>query len=277
MRHPKLVLREHALSPKKSFGQNFLIDQRVAEAIADLCRPDGGTVVELGAGLGALSRPLAARAARVIVVERDRDLVPVLRQELAAEIEGDRVEVLEADAKALDLEALFSGRPAPHVLCGNLPYQITGPLLTLSMAAAAQLSRAVFLVQLEVGERLVASAGSAAYGALSVFAQASFSIERARRLGPGAFYPEPGVASQVVVLTPLQAPTEESPTFRELVRSAFQKRRKTLLNAWRGVADLDEEGLRGAAGKAGVDLSARGETLGVLEFARMARAVDEAR
>ncbi|MBM4376589.1 MAG: ribosomal RNA small subunit methyltransferase A [Deltaproteobacteria bacterium] len=263
------VLRERGLAPKKSFGQNFLQDAAIADRIAELATtPVGGTVVEIGAGAGALTAPLAARAHRVVAIERDRDLVPVL-----AELFHDspNVEVLEADAAQVDWARHFAEGPRPHVLAGNLPYQITGRLLELAVHASRALDRAVFMVQREVADRLVARPGEDDYGALSVFTQAAFHVERALKVPPGAFFPAPSVDSAVVTLTPLAPPrAEETEAFRELVRRAFAQRRKTLRNAWKGVFGWRLEELDEAAAAARVDLTVRGETLAVEDFARMA-------
>jgi 16S rRNA (adenine1518-N6/adenine1519-N6)-dimethyltransferase len=231
-------------------------------------------VIELGAGLGALTRPLLERAARVIAVERDRDLVPVLQQSFEAPIAEGRLVVVEADAKTLDLGPLFEGAPRPHVLAGNLPFQITGPLVTLAIHAQPLLERVVFLVQLEVGDRLAARAGSDDYGALSVFAQASFVVERALVVRRGAFYPQPNVDSCVVVMTPRRPAIAETVVFRALVKQAFGMRRKKLSNAWQGVGKASRAELAACAEQAGIDLSRRGEELTPEEFERMARVLE---
>lgn len=271
---PKSRLSELGLAPKRSFGQNFLHDEGIARRIAELAAPPGASVVEIGAGLGALTRPLLERAAYVVAVERDRDLVPALRAELEAAEARGALRILEADAKGLDVAALLRGHPRPHVLAGNLPYQITGPLLELAVRSSGALDRAVFLVQLEVAARLAAPPAHSAYGALSVFVQAAFDVTRPIVVRRGAFYPEPNVDSAVIVLTPRAEPTPETATFSALVRAAFAMRRKKLANAWRGVLGLDAARLAAAAERAGVDLESRGERLGVGDFARMAEAVD---
>jgi 16S rRNA (adenine1518-N6/adenine1519-N6)-dimethyltransferase len=271
-RDPRLVLREAGLRPKKSFGQNFLVADAVTRAIAGACVPEPergrARVVEIGAGTGALTRELARRAASVVAIERDRDLVPVLRREIT---EGC-VQVVEADAASIDLPGLL-GAPSPEsprVLCGNLPYAITGPLLRLAVENAGCFERAVFMVQDEVAARLVASPGDKDWGGLTVFVRAAFALRRIMRVPPGAFHPPPDVTSAVVELVPLQPPrARETPAFRALVRAAFQSRRKTLRNAWRGLAK-DEPSLKVAADRAGIALEARGETLDVEAFARMA-------
>ncbi len=272
---PKSTLARHSLFAKRHFGQNFLADAHLAARIADLCTsPPGGTVIELGAGLGALTRPLLERAARVIAVERDRDLVPVLHAEFPQAIAEGRLRMQEADAKSVDLAALIGDGPRPHVLAGNLPYQISGPLLERAVTHGALFDRVVFLLQLEVADRLAAQPGDDAYGALSVFAQARFSPRRAFVVRRGAFYPQPRVDSAVVVLEPRSEAIAETEALRQLVHAAFGKRRKKLANAWKGLFGLDAAALAGAAERAGIDLGARGETLDVAAFARMAQEIE---
>lgn len=267
---PKVLLERYGLRPKYSFGQNFLADERLAARIAEACAAAGGSVIELGAGLGALTRPLlAGGAAFVLAVERDRELVPALGQELAHEVQAGRLSILEQDAKAVDFVTALAGRPRPHVVAGNLPYQITGPLLEKAVHAAPSIERAVFLVQLEVADRLAAGPGTESYGALSVFAQRAFSVERALVIRRGAFYPQPNVDSAVVTLTPRGSAPETEP-FRLLVRAAFAQRRKQLKNAWAGVFASRARSIDAAAARARIDLSARGETLTVADFERMA-------
>lgn len=271
------ILRAHGLRPKKSFGQNFLADARAAALIAEAATtPTGGTVLELGAGLGALTRPLLERAARVVAVERDRDLVPILQTELAAPLAEGRLSLVEADAARLDwLEALGDG-PRPHVVAGNLPYLITGKLIERAVHLAAHLDGAVFMVQAEVADRLAASPGDESYGALTVFTQAAFSVRRLLSAKPGSFYPPPSIHSAVVVLTPCPR-AEETDAFRELVKRAFAARRKTLRNAWSGAFGWDRARLDAEAQSAGISLDARGETLAVEDFARLAKAAENSK
>jgi 16S rRNA (adenine1518-N6/adenine1519-N6)-dimethyltransferase len=271
----KQLLERHGLAPKSSFGQNFLEDRHLVRKLAELCTPDGASVLELGAGLGALTRPLLERAERVIAVERDRDLVPVLSSEFEREIAAGKLALREADAKGIDVAGELGAFPPPRVLCGNLPYNITGPLIEKAVHASALLSRVVFLVQLEVADRLAASAGEEDYGALSVFVQAVYRVERALVIRRGAFYPQPRVDSAVVVFTPHPEPlARETPIFRALVRGAFGQRRKKLRNAWQNIPDRSAEEVASAAERAGIDLDARGETLSVHAFARMSEELE---
>jgi 16S rRNA (adenine1518-N6/adenine1519-N6)-dimethyltransferase len=274
-RDPRVVLRGAGLRPKRALGQNFLVAEPIARAIAEACVPDAEVgaahVVEIGAGTGALTRWLVERARDVVAIERDRDLVPILAEHL----KGAAAIVVEGDARTTDLAALLGPEDArsPRVLCGNLPYSITGELLRRAVETAGHLERAVFMVQSEVASRLAATPGSKEWGALTVFVHAAFSVRRVLRAPAGAFHPAPEVSSAVVELLPLRPPrARETPTFRILVRRAFEARRKTLRNAWAGIAP-DPAALEEAARTAGVSLAARGETLDVEAFTRMETAL----
>lgn len=266
-------LRARGLTPKKSFGQNFLVAEPVVDSIAAACVPDAeigrAWVVELGAGTGVLTSALAARAQRVTAVERDRDLVPLLEEDLAEAIASGRVAIVEGDAQTFDVVAALepAGRE-PRVLCGNLPYQITGRLIERAVNVAPLITRAVFMVQEEVADRLAAKPGTKDYGALTVFARAAFDVRKVIRVSAACFHPAPDVTSAVVELRPVGR-AEETPAFRAVVRAAFATRRKTLRNAWRGLGAPDTS-VRDAAEAAGISLDARGETLDVDAFASFA-------
>ncbi len=266
------LLRARGLAPKKRFGQNFLADPHAARVIAEAATtPAGGTVLEIGAGLGALTRPLLDRAAHVVAVERDRDLVPILTGELDAAVAAGKLTIVEADALDVDWAASVAAGPPPHSLAGNLPYLITGKLLERAVGLADEIDRAVFMVQAEVADRLAAEPDAEAYGALTVFVQAAFSVRKILTVKGGAFYPRPEVDSAVVLLVPHRPRrAAETPAFRAVVKAAFGARRKTLRNAWKGLFGWSKEELERHAAEAGVSLDARGETLGVEAFARIA-------
>jgi 16S rRNA (adenine1518-N6/adenine1519-N6)-dimethyltransferase len=261
---PSELLRRHGLRPKKEWGQNFLGDSRVLDslaALADLRR--GETVVELGAGLGHLTHALAATGARVIAVERDRELVPILRAELPD------VEVAEADAKSFDLTAVARGERI--VVCGNLPYHLSSPILFHLLDQRSAVRRAVLLLQREVAERVAAAPGGRDYGLLSVLLQHVADARIGLEVGRHAFTPPPDVESSALVLDFLATPRAEvrdERRFRALVKSAFAHRRKTLWNALRSMP-----GAREALQRAGIDPQRRGETLSVAEFAAVERAL----
>jgi 16S rRNA (adenine1518-N6/adenine1519-N6)-dimethyltransferase len=269
------LLARYGLRPKKSWGQNFLVDRRVADRIVQAAAVQADdVVVEIGAGLGALTAGLAAAAGRVVAVERDPDLVAVLRAELAGQ---QRVEVAAVDALEYDFaaEAGRSGRAL--VVVGNLPYQITSPLLfrVLESAAGARvIARAVFMVQREVADRLSASPGSKTYGRLTVMVQQLAEVTPLFHVGAGAFLPAPAVASSVFRLEPRRqprAPVTDPRRFDQVVRAAFGGRRKMLRRAlepgFGGVA------LAAAFAATGIDGARRGETLSVEELAALANAL----
>jgi 16S rRNA (adenine1518-N6/adenine1519-N6)-dimethyltransferase len=275
----KAQLEQHGLRPKRSLGQNFLADQALCRKIAELtCPPGSRSVLEIGAGLGALTSPLLGLGAKVVAVETDHQLAAVLREKFAAELVTGQLTLLEADARELDLGEVLATLQEPRTLAGNLPYHLSGLLLRRAVDASGQVGRSVFLLQLEVVDRLCAAPGTEAYGALSVFAQAVYVPRRAFIVRRGAFYPQPTVDSAVVVLEPRPSAgpvlTEE---FSALVRAAFEKRRKTLRNAWRDALSLSLVELEELARASDIDLGARGETLAVLDFQRMAQSIRQRR
>ncbi len=273
-RAPAAILRELGLSPKKSLGQNFLTDPNVCRRIAEAAAPEGtGSVLEIGPGLGALTQALLARGLPVVAVDRDRDMIAFLSGELEPAITKGELQLIEADGTELDWLSTLSRLPAPYAIAGNLPYLVTGRFLELATRASDRIARAVFMVQLEVAERLLSAPSSKAYGALTVFVRAAFQVERVMVVKSGCFYPRPDVDSAVVKLTPRPDRIAETESFRKLVRAAFQQRRKTLRNAW-GALGLGEGVIEQAAQASGVDLGRRGETLSELEFASVARALE---
>jgi 16S rRNA (adenine1518-N6/adenine1519-N6)-dimethyltransferase len=275
---PGEVLRARGLSPKKRLGQNFLVDPHAARVVADaVTAPGDATVVEIGAGLGALTRLLLPTARRVLAIERDRDLVPILEKEFGGAIQSGHLGLVTGDALDLDWGELLGSAPSPRVLAGNLPYFITGRLVERAIHLATSIDRAVFMVQAEVADRLLAAPDTESYGALTVFVQAAFDVRRLLTVKGGAFYPRPDVDSAVVVMTPRRPPrAEETPAFRSVVKAAFGARRKTLRNAWKGIFHWSRERLEQVAEGAGISLDVRGETLEVEAFSRVAAKAEAA-
>lgn len=266
---PRKALARHGLRPKKAFSQNFLVARSVVEAIAAAAVPSpGARVVELGPGLGTLTRALLARGARVTAVERDRDMIAVL----AADFPG-RLEVIEADAAEIDLGAL-AAEGGPYALAGNLPYAATGAILTNLGRHRRALTQAVLMIQKEVRDRLLASPGTKEWGMPSVFVQAAFEVRPVLRVPPGAFHPAPKVDSAVVRLTPRAAPrAEETPAFVRVVHAGFGMRRKTLRNAL--TREIDAARVDAALGATGIDGMRRAETLAIEELAALAAAIGD--
>jgi 16S rRNA (adenine1518-N6/adenine1519-N6)-dimethyltransferase len=253
--------------PRKRLGQHFLVDRTALERIADALGPTReDTVVEIGPGRGALTDLLSARAKRVVAIELDRDLVPYLR---ARYREAGNVEVIERDVLELTLAEVAGG--GDFLLAGNVPYYITTPILFHALAPPRP-ARAVYLVQREVAERVVAPPGSRTYGALSVNVQGFAHAELVGRVPAGAFRPPPAVESAILRVTPREeavVPPSLEPAFRALVQEAFGLRRKQMRRVVRTVASLDPDRADIALVAAGIDPESRPETLAPEDFARL--------
>jgi 16S rRNA (adenine1518-N6/adenine1519-N6)-dimethyltransferase len=267
---PRKVLARYQLAPKKRYSQNFLVSRFAVDAIAKAAvDPSLIPVVELGAGLGTLTAALLRVGARVYAVERDDDLVALLKDEFSAFPE---VRVIAADAVNVDLRAIVESEGRRVAVAGNIPYAITGAIIKHLIASKQSLVQAVLMVQREVRDRLQAAPGTKAYGALSVFTSAAFKIDTLIQVSAGSFFPRPKVDSSVVRLLPhAVARAEETDSLRFLVHAAFQQRRKTLRNALRHAAlETETSRVDDALGQSSIDGGRRGETLSVEEFARLA-------
>jgi 16S rRNA (adenine1518-N6/adenine1519-N6)-dimethyltransferase len=257
--------------PRKRFGQHFLHHRDILARIAEALGPaPGELVLEIGPGQGALTEALVARGARVVAIEKDRDLVPVVRARLP------EVTVVEGDALELDWRRAAGIGPADGLLVtGNIPYNITTPLLDRALAPPRP-TRIVFLVQKEVAERLVARPGSKTYGALSVGVQAVARIEKLFSVPAGAFHPPPKVDSAVIRLTPLAEPLvrdDDLPRFRRLVVGLFGFRRKQLTRGLRELTGWPAEPVERAIGAAGLIPNRRAETIPPEGLERLLRAL----
>ena len=253
------------IQAKKSFGQNFLHDPAVLAAVGSHCvKKPGEKVIELGAGTGNLTAELAKRGAQVFAIERDRDLVPALRARFA---DLPQVQIIEADAKKLKPQQLIGD--ADYVLCGNIPYQLSAPLLGIALAQADRVLRVVYMLQKELGQRLRAPTGTRETGALSVLLQQRFQVKILEKVGRGAFQPAPRVDSIVLGLDPLRPPPwpcDDTEALSRVVHAAFHQRRKTLRNALKGLfADVDR-----ALQAAAVDGGLRAEKLQIRDFVALA-------
>ena len=271
------LLRRHGLRPRKRWGQNFLIDRNT---LSNVLRAADGTpadrVLEIGPGLGTLTRELAHRCRRVVAVEIDPLLVTVLQGETLADLAN--VAVIRGDALEIDLAAILGTETGLWKAVANIPYYITTPLIERLLTVKERLERIVLMVQREVAARLIAAPGTDDYGALSVFVQYHTIPEITARVSRSAFLPPPGVDSAIVrllVRREAAAPVRDEALFFQVVRAAFQQRRKMLLNALTTVPGLTRETAGAALARAGIDPTRRGETLAVADFARLADAVVE--
>ncbi len=286
--HPSEQLAGTGIAPKHSFGQNFLVDEHHQTRIAQLClalapraQPEQrAQVVELGPGLGALTQRLLEHGAQVIAVERDRDLVPLLKKRFDdALVKGDLV-VVEDNALTWPLTAENGVRDG-FVLAGNLPYHHAADLCMRCVESLAEkpgrIGGGAFLIQLEVAERIASGPGSKDYGVLSVLLQSRFTTTLGHKVPRGAFWPVPDVDGGVIVLKPHGKEATDVPfeALRAVVRAAFQQRRKTLRNALKNnlheqLKDKDLDGVFAATGLQG---TVRAEDVDVDGFVRLARVV----
>lgn len=277
------LLQRHGLRPNKALGQNFLADRNTLNRIVGAAQIGADDwVIEIGPGLGSLTQALVDAGARVIAVEKDGGLARVLTGLFAS---CPQVTIVHADALRLDLVELVRSHASlplcseslhPCKVVANLPYYITSPLIMHVLESDLALERAVVMVQREVAQRLVAAPGTKEYGALTVGVQYRADVERVGQVPPTVFVPPPAVVSEIVCLKP--KPKSELPQVGEqffpLVKAAFGQRRKTLRNALRHLG-LSAAQIEEALAKAGIQGDRRGETLSVVEFVRLSKAVDQ--
>jgi 16S rRNA (adenine1518-N6/adenine1519-N6)-dimethyltransferase len=268
------LLRRHGLTPRRSWGQNFLqapeILDRIVAAATEAKPP---RLVEIGAGLGALTGRLLETGSEVWAIERDRDLCRVLRDEFQGE---SRFVLHEADAVTFDYSSAATGMDAPVPVIGNLPYHLTGPLLFALLNHHSRTGAWIVMVQWEVAQRLLASPGGRIYGGVTAALSRVRALSLVTKASRGAFLPAPRVDSAVVKLEPLavpRGPAVDPQAYLALVRAAFQKRRKTIANA---LSSLGERGrVLAWCDAAGVDPRLRPEQLGPETFAALQRARED--
>lgn len=262
------LLRRHGVTLHRALGQNFLVDANILRKILDaaVLSPETG-VLEIGAGIGTLTRALAEHARHVLVIELDRSLRPILRETLAG---VENVHVEYGDFLKVNLPALLDAYCAP--LCqvvANIPYQITSPLITRLLEHKASFTRMVLMMQKEVAERLLAKPGTGEYGSMTVFVRYHAEVRLVTHVSRNSFLPPPKVDSAVVRLDPRAEPplpVKDEKRFFAVVHAAFGARRKTLLNALSGGLGQPREVLEPALERAGIDPKRRGETLSLEEF-----------
>ncbi len=263
----------HNITFRKEYGQNFLIENYVPENIADSAVTDKTSLVlEIGPGIGCLTKELCLRAPAVKAVEIDKGLIPVLALTLG---EFHNVDVINADVLKTDLRALIDGYEERGVcVCANLPYYITTPIIMYLLESGIRFESITVMVQNEVASRLCAEAGGSDYGAITAVLKYYGQVEKLFTVPAGCFMPMPKVNSAVVQITPYDTPVytpKDEKLFFATIKAAFAQRRKTLVNALSNVfSDISKQRIAEAVTCCGFDVNIRGERLDCGDFCRLA-------
>jgi len=271
------ILKRHNITPRKGLGQNFLTDKNILSKIIDAAELEADDqVLEIGPGIGTLTRELALKSGRVVCVEIDDRLIPVLQDTTSC---FSNITVVCGDILKLDLSQLYRKhfQDGRIKVVANLPYYITSPIVMKLLEEEIPLKSIIIMVQKEVARRMAASPGNKEYGALSVAVQFYSNPEMIASVPPTVFIPPPKVSSAVVRLDIKESPgyrVKDTSLMFSIVKAAFGKRRKTLLNALVGVRGLEnKETVREVLESCGIEPERRGETLSVQDFCRLADCV----
>lgn len=271
----KPLLERHGFHFSKALGQNFLVADWVPEKICAHSAPDAETaVLEIGPGIGVLTRELARTAGSVTAIELDKKLIPLLGETVG---ELENVEIINGDALDFDYKKWAVETPAKrHILCANLPYSVTTPVLT-ALLSAEVFDELTVMIQKEVAQRICAAPGTPEYGSFSVFSRFYAVPERLFDVSPDCFMPRPQVTSTVISLLRSAKPENlrDEKLFFKVVRAAFAQRRKTLVNCLNMAFRVPKEDLSSLLISLGIDPLARGETLGLNEFVSLSNALGE--
>lgn len=270
----KTLMSEAGITFRKDYGQNFLINKLIPEDIADNCTDASDSlIIEIGPGIGCLTAELAERYKRVVAIEIDKGLIPILDKTLA---EYDNVTVINADVMKTDIaeivEKYSDGMPVS--VCANLPYYITTPILMYLLESGVKFSSITIMIQNEVAARLAAKPGSSDYGAITAILGYYGTVKKLFKVPAGCFIPAPKVDSAVVRIDlykePLYTPKDER-LFRNLIKAAFEMRRKTLVNAISAkLPHINKDDLTGAIISIGHPENVRGERLSTEDFVKLA-------
>lgn len=262
------LVKKYNFKFTKSLGQNFLTDESVPK---DIVEGAGVTsddlVIEIGPGVGTLTMQLLNRAKRVVAIELDENLIPILQKELG---DNDKFQLIHKDALKVDFNVII-GEEKHVKLVANLPYYVTTPIIVKLLKERYNFESLTIMIQKEVAERIDASPNCKDYGSLSLLVQYYCDTEIIRRVPPSCFIPRPKVDSIVIRLDKLDKPrveVKDEKLFFEVIRSSFNMRRKTLMNGLK-VLGLPKEKLEEAFNNVGIDLKRRGETLSIEEFAKL--------
>lgn len=264
----KEILNHHGFTMTKSLGQNFLIDGNTVRAIVDGAKiSEGDRILEIGPGIGTLTEELALRGKSVLAIEKDQRLKPILDETMA---DYDNVEILFSDVLKLDIKEEWEKRfgEDPVHIVANLPYYVTTPILGALFDLDLNLKTLTVMVQKEVAERMCANPGKKDYGALSLFIRYHSQPEIIRQVPNSVFIPRPKVDSAVVFMEVKEKdPALEKEKFFRIVKAAFSKRRKTILNALSTYGfSMDKQEIRDILNRANIDSIRRAETLSLTDF-----------
>lgn len=277
-RATKDIVDKHGFKFSKSLGQNFLIDDNVIDKIIDGARvKEGDKVIEVGPGIGTLTREMAKRAEKVVAVEIDKNLIPILKETLA---DFDNTEVINEDILKVDINKLVDEKLSggPVKLIANLPYYITTPIVMKFLEEDIPVTDIVVMVQKEVADRMNAVPSTKDYGALSVAVQYYCDTEIVAKAPRHMFIPQPKVDSTVIGLhirEEKKYKADNEQLFFKTVKAAFGQRRKTLLNSLSSMGVLDKAKIKEVLAEAGIDEKRRGETLSIEEFAHLSNIINK--
>jgi 16S rRNA (adenine1518-N6/adenine1519-N6)-dimethyltransferase len=280
MTSPKTLLKAWELRPKKRLGQSFLSDPSTAATIASRARlAPQDVLLEIGAGLGALTIPLAQTVKKIYAVEKDQQLIDLLKAELLSHGISN-CEIISGDILQMDLRRFTASADRKITVIGNLPYNISSQVLIKLIQARHDFSRAIFMFQKELAQRIAAPPGGKAYGRITAMLRYCADIKTLVNVKASAFYPQPKVDSAVIEVkfrpTTDYGPHDEAMLF-SVIKAAFGNRRKTLKNALAASGlPIDSQTARGALSAAGIDYSRRAETLEPGEFVTLAVCLKEA-
>jgi len=273
MTSPRTLLTAHNISPKKQLGQNFIIDPAFTDKIvkrAGILPED--IVLEIGAGLGALTIPLARRARKVIAIEKDHQIVPILNTEIL--VSGlTNISIIEKDILSVDINALIENMDGEIVVMGNLPYNISSQILVQLIRSRGGISRAVLMFQKELAHRLTADSGCKDYGRLTVMLRYCSDIRKLVDVKASLFFPKPKIDSEILEIKfkkEIDHKADDEQFLFKVIKSGFGNRRKTLKNALAASElNIDPDTAKRVLEKSNIDPTRRAETLTVEEFVRL--------
>ena len=271
----KPLLERHGFHFSKALGQNFLVAGWVPERICAHAAPDASTaVLEIGPGIGVLTRELASRAGSVTAIELDKKLIPLLGETVG---DLENVEIVNGDALDFDYQKWAGEKPfSRRIVCANLPYNVTTPVLT-ALLSSEVFEELTVMIQKEVAQRICAAPGTPEYGSFTVFSRFYSAPKMLFDVSPDSFMPRPKVTSTVIsmVKRPKPGDLRDEKLFFKVVRAAFAQRRKTLVNCLNTAFRIPKEELSSLLAGLGLDPLVRGETLGIDEFVSLTNGLEE--